>query len=231
MRRLSNTKAMLAGMILIGSGWSAPAHAGIVINTPAGLTPGDQFRIVFVTDGGTSATSSNISDYDAFVTAQAGGATYDGQTVTWQAIGSTPTVNAIDHITQTNTQVYLNDGTEVTNSTTPAGMWSGSLNHPINEDLTGSTINQLVWTGTLSTGQGLSGETLGTSSPIQGSSSTNNDFWIAFVGAEPTTGAPLYGISEVLTVQATVPEPSGLLLAGTGLAMVGVYGLTRRYRK
>jgi hypothetical protein len=48
-------------------------RGGLILQTPAGLNPGDQFRFVFVTDGTTNATSSAISSYDAFVTAQAGG--------------------------------------------------------------------------------------------------------------------------------------------------------------
>lgn len=48
-------------------------RGGVSLQTPAGLKPGDHFRFVFVTDGTTNATSSNISSYDAFVTAQAGG--------------------------------------------------------------------------------------------------------------------------------------------------------------
>ena len=94
------------------------AKADIELTTPAGLNPGDQFRFVFVTDVGAEATSFNISDYDAYVQYQAGGATYNGTTVTWQAIASTSAVNAIDHISQTNNPVYLSDGTLVTTSTT-----------------------------------------------------------------------------------------------------------------
>ena len=96
----------------------------MILQTPAGLTFGDQFRFVFVTDGDTTATSTNISDYDNFVQSQAGGATYNGVVVNWLAIGSTESVNAIDHIEQTSTPVYLANGTLVTNSTTAAGLWS-----------------------------------------------------------------------------------------------------------
>jgi hypothetical protein len=53
-----------------------------------------------------SGISSEISSYDAFVTAQAGGAAYDGMTVSWQAIGSTATVNAVDHIGSSTAGVF-----------------------------------------------------------------------------------------------------------------------------
>jgi hypothetical protein len=121
--------------------------------TPAGLTPGTHFRFVFVTDGTASATSTNIAFYDTFATNQAGGATYNGSTVTWQAIGSTSTVNAIDHIGQTNDAVYLADGSKVTTSTTTTGLWSGGLLHAINEDQNGTSITPaVIYTGTSSAG-------------------------------------------------------------------------------
>ena len=78
-----------------------------------------------------TATSSNIADYNNFVNAQAGGATYNGQVVTWVAIASTPTVNAIDNVGQTPALYTWPDGTQVTTSTTTSGLWSGTLLHPI----------------------------------------------------------------------------------------------------
>jgi hypothetical protein len=54
------------------------AEAGTMLQTPAGLKPGDQFRFVFVTNGIRDAISTNIADYDSFVNAEAGGATYHG---------------------------------------------------------------------------------------------------------------------------------------------------------
>ena len=89
-----------------------------MLQTPPGLNPGDPFRFVFVTDGIRDATSTNIADYDSFVNAQAGGATYSGVVVDWLAIGSTDSVDAIDHVGQATAPVYLSDGTLVTTTTT-----------------------------------------------------------------------------------------------------------------
>ena len=89
--------------VILGSNLS---EAGIIINTPAGLNPGDTFRIAFVTDASTQATSTNIGDYNAFVnadaTAEAGGGsvTYNGNPISFSAIGSTAAKNAIDNIGQ-----------------------------------------------------------------------------------------------------------------------------------
>lgn len=116
------------------------AEAGTALLPPAGLSPGYHFRFVFVTDGIRDATSSNITDYNNFVTAQANGATYNGTTMTWAAIASTPTVNAIDNVGQTQDPVYSADGTQVTTTTTTAGLWSGTILTPIDRDLTGLTL-------------------------------------------------------------------------------------------
>ena len=121
MRRSLTRATMLSVLLVIVGGWVGSATAGLVLDTPAGLAPGAQFRIVFVTTDKVDAISSDISTYDHFVQAQAGGATYNGVTVNWQAIGSTAGVNAIDHIGQSEVPVYLVTGTRVTTSTTASG--------------------------------------------------------------------------------------------------------------
>src|SRR6476620_6997697 len=114
---------IVAAVLWLGSGLGGRAEAGIILQTPAALNPGDHFRFVFVTDGIRDATSTNIADYDSFVNAQAGGATYNGVVVNWLAIGSTDSVDALDHVGQAITPVYLSDGTLVTTTTTSTGLW------------------------------------------------------------------------------------------------------------
>ena len=63
-RRLAMATAILC---LFGFGVGGPAEAGTILTTPAGLSPGESFRFVFVTDGLTTATSTNIDDYNSFV--------------------------------------------------------------------------------------------------------------------------------------------------------------------
>ena len=65
--------AAVAALFWLGSQWEDPVQAGVALMTPSGLAPGDQFRFVFVTDGSTTATSTDIGTYDAFVESQAGG--------------------------------------------------------------------------------------------------------------------------------------------------------------
>ncbi len=107
--------ALVVAMVMIGlTAGLRPAAGGSIIQTPAGLLPGDTFRIVFVTDGTTTAGSSDISTYNQFVTTQAGGATYDGVTVSWTAIASTASTNAIDNIV----------GSQSCRSSSLTGRWS-----------------------------------------------------------------------------------------------------------
>lgn len=201
------------------------AEAGSILLTPPGLNPGDQFRFVFVTSGIRDATSSHIADYDSFVTIQAGGATYDGAVIDWIAIGSTDSVDAIDHVGQGNTPVFLSDGSVVAPTTTAAGLWRGAIAHPIHLDLDGNPVDPLffVWTGTNPFGTGFGGP-LGSPRPQTGSTTDTLDAWVASGSSPGADPRHLYGISTVLTVpEATVPGPSAFTLLGTAIAIGSRY--------
>jgi len=201
-----------------------------MLQTPSGLNPGDPFRFVFVTVGVRDAASANIADYDSFVNVQAGGATYSGVPVDWLAIGSTASVDAIDHVVQATAPVYLSDGTLVTTTTTLAGLWSGALVHEINLDLAANPVQTFVWTGTNSFGTGFGGP-LGASTPQVGSSIDSNGAWITSGRSNSGDFRPLYGISPVLTVPlAAVPEPSTLTMLGAALS-VGLAIRSTRLRR
>ena len=224
--------ALAAAVLWIGFGVGSQAEAGgISLKTPARLSPGDSFRFVFVTDGSTDESSANISDYNSFVNAQAGGATYNGSLVKWVAIGSTSTVNAINNVGQFAFPVYLADGTLVTTTTTNTGLWSGTLQHPIDEDLSGGLHEFLaIYTGTSATGVASGhplGDFLGAST---GDSGETNGGWVAGVAIPSFLSARTYGISQVLVAQATVPEPSTLLMAGTAIIAGSAFGCSRRTR-
>jgi PEP-CTERM motif len=210
--------AIVATVLWLVSGLGGRAEAGIILQTPAGLNPGDQFRFVFVTDGSRDATSTNVADYDSFVNAEAGGATYNGVVVNWLAIGSTDSVDAIDHVGQAAAPVYLSDGTLVTTSTTAAGLWSRTLVHAISLDLAGNPVPPFtfVWTGTNPFGTGFGGP-LGSATPQTGSPFDTFDSWVASGRSPGGDLRPLYGISSVLAVPQSVPEPSTLTMLGTAL--------------
>lgn len=67
------------------------------INPATGVqwAPGDTYRLTFVTSTTTNATSTDINTYNAFVQGVAAGAGLGS--VTWTAIGSTASVDAIDN--------------------------------------------------------------------------------------------------------------------------------------
>ncbi len=233
----------LFGFALLGIATSG--QAGLILQTPEGLTPGETFRFVFVTDDTTNAESTNISTYDAFVQADAGGATYNGVEVAWQAIGSTSSVSAIDHI-GTNpglTGVYLPSGTLVTTSDGTSGLWSGNLINPIDQTPSGEVLLNMgpVWTGTAINGTPTA-DPLGSTSPpypelaatTYGLNDQSGASWIDYLSYPNNAPTGLYAISEVLTVPAaSVPEPSTAILAGIGSAiLLGVAAVrTRKERR
>jgi hypothetical protein len=225
--------AVVVALLWVAAGLGSRADAGgVTLQTPAGLNPGDQFRFVFVTDGDRDATSTNIGDYDSFVNAQAGGATYNGVVVSWVAIGSTDSVDAIDHVGQASAPVFLPDGTLVTTTTTTAGLWSRTLLHEIDLDLAANPVSPFtfVWSGTNPFGTGFGGP-LGSLTPQVGSPFFTNDAWIASGRSNSGDSRPFYGISSVLTVpQSSVPEPTSLTILGTALSVGLGMGWARHRR-
>jgi hypothetical protein len=222
-------------MIATASVAASTASAGPIISTPSGLNAGDHFRIVFVTTDTMSAASTPIVFYDQFVTTQADGATYYGNTIAWQAIVSSPSINAIDHIgTTADAAIYLVDGTKVANSDTTAahGLWSGLLLHAIDEDINQNTPdidNTRVWTGTDASGAGVSGHTVGSSAVTRGFFSSSGSAWVTGNTSRQSISGHLYGISEELTVlAAAVPEPSTAMLAGLGGIAIAIRAFRRR---
>ena len=225
--------AMVSGLAV---GAARQSEAGIVV--PPGLGPGDQFRIMFVTSGSLFASSSSISTYDSFVTSEAiaaGLTTFNGMAVTWEAIGSTTSVNANDPgrlPTSSTAPIYLVNGTEVASSA--AQLWSGSLLAAPDVDENGNAFVASTWTGTLSNGRAAPGRTLGTGSVEFGVSDVFPSDWSAWidigVSAPPTTPFySIYGVSSVLIVPtAAVPEPSTFSGAATAIVTGLIIGLARK---
>ncbi len=231
--------ALTTAMFCFGFGGGGPAAADLVISTPTGLSVGDTFRIVFVTDGLNDGTSSSISTYNSFVNTDAsneaggGQVTYNGVNLTWSAIASTASTDAINNVGVSGTPVYLASGTLVTSSDSSSGLWSGSLNSPIDQDLKGNVFGGVdAWTGTLTSGTGDPGHQLGTSSVELGSAGSTNSNWVsAFPFPTGLEDLSLYGISQVLTVSSAVPEPSTLVMAGTAISASCAIACMRRRRK
>ena len=199
-------------VVLLALGIVGEGHASIT--TPSGLSPGDQFRVVFVSTTQSNATSANISFYDNIVQADAAGAglsTYGGSPVTWEVIGSTATINAVSRLPLDNVPIFLPSGTEV--AAGGAALWNTAttpLLSPINEYASGiGPVTTGMFTGTTSTGTAVPGLYLGV-----GSSSTTyvedgrSDFttpsWVALGETFAVGQESYYAFSQVLTV---IPEP------------------------
>ncbi|GCL53112.1 hypothetical protein NIES3806_04420 [Microcystis aeruginosa NIES-3806] len=244
-----------AGVALATLGTSAAQAALVVV--PTGLNPGDQYRLVFVTAGTRNATSTNINDYNTFVTNQATGGTpgidtaldtalngagFDLSTITWKAIGSTSAVDARDNTgtnpSSTGVPIYLINGNKVANNN--ADLWDGSLQHPINLQPNDVISSNLVWTGSVYLGTGLTQNQLGGgffgSVAVGRADSVVFSDWIAQTTDVSSTAKSLYAMSSVLTVPGNqpapvpVPEPSSLLgFITLGGLMLG--GAVRKARK
>ena len=225
----------LAGIALL----AIPAtqlRADIVIATPPGLTPGDTFRIVFVTDATTDAQSSDINYYNTFVnndaTAEAGGGsvTYNGIPLVFSAIASTSSVDAITNIGQTGSPVFLAGGNRIADSDTSSlsGLWSGALITPLNTDLLSRLQGNVVWTGTDPDGHGDVSYPLGSPAGLTGNDVQSGTEWTDYAPRSNTDTYAIYAISNTLTV--TTPEPASIVLCLSAAACGAVIACGRRRR-
>jgi hypothetical protein len=216
---------------------SAPAQS---IYRPLGLGPGDEYRLLFVTEGKRSALSAEIADYNAFVTSQANlpNSLVRGLATEWFAIASTSGVDAIENTGtdpspagDTGVPIYLLDGaSRVANHYDQ--LWDGARvllpNAPnltqFGESATSPTNN--VWTGTDYNGLagGIGGPIGADNTPSLGSSVSPNGRWINNnFTASASEARSFYAISSILVA---VPEPSAALLFTTVIAAL----LVRRRR-
>jgi hypothetical protein len=178
---------------------------------------GDAYHLIYITDVITDPSSTEITDYNTWVQDDANTKGYGA--VTWNVLGSTATVDAIDNAPIAGSVVNVFDSASV--ATDSADFWDlnwGSSNN-ITDNAGG---NKNVWTGTLAGGTAQAGNELGATdeSVRLGWSGWNN--WDGTWRADDYTVAGndynYAAISEQLTV---VPEASATLLIGlAGLALL-----------
>jgi len=195
-----------------------------IITQPVGLTHGEKYRLIFVTDGTTNAESGVISTYNTFVTNQADTAkALVALDTTWSAIASVGFLSAIDNTGTGGTgfPIYGLNGSLIAASYSQ--LWSGSLASgslasvpAITESGKVVTPPRGVWTGTLPSGASSDGHTMGDLSPVSGFAPgpTNSEWVDSEDTRRNTTQLSMYAISGVLTA---APEPGSAALLLTGL--------------
>jgi hypothetical protein len=218
-RPITRLVAILAAALLVGGAGSSLAAN----TTPPGLNPGDQYRLIFVTSTTTDATSSNISDYDNFVSGVANGvAELQALGTSWSAVGSTLAVDARDHtntnnLTDTGVPIYLLNGQLLASNN--ADLWNGNVAAPLQVDEMANIVSGMVWTGTIWDGKAYPAYHLGSAYNASfGLTDEVGTGWVSSFVANPSGSGHLYAISGTLTM---IPEP------GTAtLLMLGLVGMT-----
>jgi hypothetical protein len=224
---------------LLGAGFlslAGSASAGL-IESIAALDVGDKYRVLFTTSTTRDATSSNIADYNSFVSANAiDGTITKSLGLTWTALASTAATNA-----QVNTGIFNDDRSNTVTMFNTNGdivalsgieLWGGSLSNPLGYDSSGGYIEVGVFTGTRFNGEGGPGVTMGRGGVIFGDSTRVDGGWVSVQPISPRSEIALYGVSNEILVGGAngpvdVPEPGTVILLSLGLA-----GLSfARYRK
>ncbi len=223
-RKSSCARASLrVGMAIVATAWFAlPTNQSFAapITTPTDLLPGAQYRLAFLTTGTRNAASTDITDYDAFVTAEANSVPeLSSLSTTWQVLGSTATVDARDH-TGTDpfgpgVPIYRLDDIRLADDY--ADLWDGNLDAPLEVDQNGVVPGIFpVYTG--SGIPGIASYPLGGATVTVGVSFATSPAWVedAFATEPSVTVLPFYALSAVLTVP--VPEAGTLPMLTLALA-------------
>ena len=208
------------------------SRAGLVFQTPSGISPGQSFNVVFLDSIGDTALSSNIADYKAAITSAASNIQYAGGTIgSWSIIGATPTDNGSSALFTSNLPVYDLQGTLL--ASTGIGYQSTGPSPSI--DQSGALLPDYpVWTGLISLGSpAIASYELGGDGPIPSYGLSGYpppaDGWGGLAGSpadSPSKTEALYGFA-VFTSPA-LPEPSSLALACLGIVCAAASRVTRR---
>ena len=209
----------------------------VPVTVPSGLNPGDQYRLAFVTSTTRNATSTNIADYNTFVTTAANSVpALAALGTSWKAIGSTNDVDARDN-TSTNPLVNgagfrIYDLANTLVATTNTDLWNGDIQVPLNhrEDGTVPGAEYFVWTGTDDSlgvaSNGTAYQAFGEPDGVTfGSTIETSHYWMDIAQAARENSLHMYALSGVLTV---VPEPSTMVLGLLAAAALVAAACRRR---
>jgi len=220
---------LIVGLLVVTLG---QASAVPITTVPTSLSPGDPYRLAFLTSDTIDSTSADISVYNNFVDGL-------GDLVIasdWRAIASTATVDARDN-TGTNPNdftgvpIFLLNNTLLANNN--AHLWdltSTNRYQALAITDTGDLDIDFVWTGTQPDGTAyypLGGILV--NNVRVGRSPQTSSAWIDYGRLNKVNEYPLYALSGELEVpQAVVPEPSSLMLLVIGTVGLSGYRLRRK---
>jgi hypothetical protein len=205
---------------------SSASQAPAQLILPIGLPHGTPYQLIFVTADAIEATSTNIDDYNLFVTEEARLNPMIPIT-TFHVVGSTNSLDANLNALSGGLPVYNTRGIRVAG---PEGIYTGSILSPVAYDQFGMPVNGSVWTGSNADGTSNGPVTsLGDGLPKHGNSFDTNSSWLAgAVTSLPGEKLPLYALSTALVV---TPEPGSLMLLGIGILAISGTRLLRYCRK
>lgn len=193
---------------------------------PSGLTEGDEFRLLFITNTWRDASSTVIADYDAHVQASAAGS-HDGgahaaiipYSALFMAVGSTAAVDARTHTgtdpndaTDKDVPIYWMGGARV--AANNSGFWNSTWENWANTDRRSAagvaanpgTAGDWHWTGTQDDGAKATNNELGSTNPRQGkflASSSDTGPFSGGGNAVNSQNHSFLGLSPVFRVGAT----------------------------
>ena len=196
------------------------AASATTIPVPTGLNPGDQYRMVFWTVATRDATSSDIEDYNDFVTSLANSVPeLEALYTSWTAIASTASVDARDN-TGTNPLIdgvgfpIFGTGGGTMVAADNADLWDGTIAHPIAFAKEGGVHvgTYKMWTGSNADGTAAAFPLGHPTASMAGVSQVTitDSRWVAdgVVDHAPEPQGHFYAMSGVLTAGATPVNPN-----------------------
>ena len=191
-----------------------PSNSGLV---PTGLTLGDTFRLLFLSSTRRTASASGIGTYNTHVqtAAAAGHTAIQAYSAGFRAVGCTSSQDArvntrtLHTTSDTGVPIYWLNGAKAADDYADFydGDWDEEAALKDESGTAATTTGNYPWTGCDHDGTELSGDALGSGSPVLGApdSSFGTDGPISSSFADsPSETRPLYGLSELFAVAAAV---------------------------
>ncbi len=184
---------------------------------PTGVTPGDSFRLLFISSTTRDGTSSDIADYNSFAQARAaaGHAAIQPYSALFKALASTSAVDARDNTMTTGTgePIYWLNGNKLADNY--ADFYDGSWDdYGLRDESGSSNSNSVALTGSNTDGTKHATESLGATTVRTGSAVSGSDP-ISSTSSAASQSHRFYAFSPVFTVG--IPEISVALPTGEGV--------------